>query len=76
VSAPEQLAAQHLLWLKEERARLRHQLDVLSSGACRLGYNAGNGWVDTTSEMIEGLQQRLQQLDGLIGAAMPPSLRR
>jgi hypothetical protein len=56
----------YLRWFKEERERQKRQLEVVSSGACRLGYNAGAGWVDTTSEAIVAIKSRIAELDGLI----------
>jgi len=75
MTLPRPITHEHLQWLKEERVRLRHQFDVLSSGACRMGYNAGNGWIDTTSEMLGQLSQRMADLDRLIGDKTPAPLR-
>jgi hypothetical protein len=58
-------------WLKEERTRLQCQLDVLSSGACRTGYNAGAGWVDNTAATISQLETSISALDRLIGDKLP-----
>ena len=63
--------SEYVIWCKKERARLQHQLEVVSSGACRIGYNAGSGWVDTTDDMIAQLTASIADLDRLIGDRVP-----
>lgn len=59
--------SEYVNWCKQERARLEHQLEVVSSGACRIGYNAGSGWIDTTPDTIAELTEKIAELNRLIG---------
>lgn len=65
------IKSEYVRWLKQERARLQHQLDVVSSGACRTGYNAGSGWVDNTGDTISQIAASIADLDRLIGDKTP-----
>jgi len=64
-------SSEYQRWLQDERDRLQHQFDVISSGACRTGFNAGSGWVDTTEDAMADLAARIAALDRLLGDEPP-----
>jgi hypothetical protein len=71
MTSPEALTSEFVNWCKHERDRLRYQREILASGACRMGYNFGSGWVDSTSETLSQLDATLAELDRIVGN--PPS---
>ena len=72
MASPQALQSEHLKWCKQERQRLKQQRDILASGAFRMGYNAGSGWVDSTSENLAQLDYAIADLDRLIGDKISP----
>jgi hypothetical protein len=64
---PHSLRSDYLDWCMHERERLLHQRTVLASGAFRIGYNFGSGWVDDTSGTLTNLDATIAELDRLIG---------
>lgn len=71
MSTPGGLQFEHLKWCKQERERLQHQREILASGACRMGYNVGSGWIDSTSETLAQLDATLAELNQVIGDKLP-----
>lgn len=56
-------------WMKQERDRLRAQIERLQSGAFRIGHDAGAGWVDATADHIATSRAILAEYDLVIAHA-------
>ena len=67
MSLPKPPLSEYIRWCEHERERLLHQRTVFASGACRLGYDFGSGWIDYTAETLTDLDATITELDKLIG---------
>ena len=53
-------------WCKQERERLKVQLEALVAGRFTTRSNDGSGWRDTTQENIDRVRQNISELDQII----------